>query len=72
MADLDIQKEMARGQERNRPNMSTSNGVWLSAIPHCLNGTELSQEELLDNLRLRYGMMPQEILGPDMVVVRSS
>ena len=28
---------------------------------HCLNGTEFSQEEFRDHLRLRYGMMPQDI-----------
>ena len=38
-----------------------SNGAWLSAVPHRLNGTELSQEEFWDNLRLRYGLMPQDI-----------
>ena len=37
------------------------NGAWLIAVPHRLNGTELSQEELRDNLRLRYGLMPQDI-----------
>ena len=37
------------------------NEAWLSAMPHCLNGMELSWEELRDNLRLRYGLMPQEI-----------
>ena len=34
---------------------------WLSAVPHCLNGTELSREECRDNLRLRYRLMPQDI-----------
>ena len=38
-----------------------SNGAWLSDVPHRLNGTESSQEELWDNLRLRYGLMPQDI-----------
>ena len=37
------------------------NGAWLSAVPHRLNGTELSREEFRDNLRLRYGLMPQDI-----------
>ena len=37
------------------------NGVWLSSVPHRLNGTELSREEFRDNLRLRYGLMPQDI-----------
>ena len=35
-------------------------GEWLSAVPHRLNSTELSQEKFWDNLRLRYGLMPQD------------
>ena len=41
--------------------MATRNGAWLSAVPHRLNGTELSREEFRDNLCLAYGMMPQDI-----------
>ena len=41
--------------------MVTSNGSWLSAISHRLNSTELSRDEFRDNLRLRYGLMPQDI-----------
>ena len=41
--------------------MATSNGVWLTAIPHHLNGTELSWEEFRDKFCLRYGLMPQDI-----------
>ena len=37
------------------------NGACLSAVHHRLNGTEFSREEFQDNLRLRYGLMPQEI-----------
>ena len=47
------------------------NGAWLSAVPNRLNDTELSQEEFQDNLRLRYGLMPQGIPRPAMVVVIS-
>ena len=36
-------------------------GEWLSAVPHRLNGTELSWEEFRDNIRLRYGLIPQDI-----------
>ena len=54
-------KEMAGGQERNRLHRATRNGAWLSAVPHRLNGTEMYREELQDNLRLRYGLMPQDI-----------
>ena len=35
--------------------------AWRSAVPHCLNGMEFSQEEFWDNLCLRYGLMPQDI-----------
>ena len=41
--------------------MATRNGAWLSAVPHLLNGTELSREEFRDNLRLRYRLMPQDV-----------
>ena len=36
-------------------------GHGFSAVPNRLNGTEFSQEEFRDNLRLRYGLMLQEI-----------
>ena len=61
MAELDIRKYLSGGQEMNRLHRATRNGSWLSSVPHLLNGTELSQEELQDNLRLRYGLMPQDI-----------
>ena len=61
MADLDIQKELVRGQERNRLHRATENGAWISAITHRFNGTELSQEKFWDNLRLRYRLMHQDI-----------
>ena len=41
--------------------METRSGAWLSAVPHRLNGTELSREEFRDNLCLKYGLMPQDI-----------
>ena len=43
MADLDKQKDMTGGQYRKHLHMETNNGVCLSAIPHCLNITELSR-----------------------------
>ena len=61
LGDLARRKEVTGGQERNLLHRATRNGKWLSAVPHCLNGTELSQEEFWDNLRLRYGLMPQDI-----------
>ena len=61
LADLAKRKDLAGGQERNHLHRATSNGAWLSAIPYHLNITELSLEELQDNLRLRHGLMPQDI-----------
>ena len=61
IAYMDRQKDLVGGQERNHLHRSTRNWVCLSSIPDCLNVMELSQEELWDNLRLRYGMMPQDI-----------
>ena len=61
MAELDRQKYIAGVQDINRLHGATSNGEWLSSVPHCLNGTELSREELWDNICLRYGLMPQDI-----------
>ena len=45
MAELDRQKDLTGVQESQCFHMSTSNGAWISAIPHCLNGTELYWEE---------------------------
>ena len=72
LGELARRKELAVGQESNRLHRETRNGVWLSVVPHRLNGTELSWEELWDNLCLRYGLMPQEIPQPVMAVGRSS
>ena len=61
MAELARQKELVGGQNGNRLRRATRNGAWLSAVPHRLNGKELSQEEFRGNLCLRYGLMPQDI-----------
>ena len=61
MTELARQKELAGGQKRYRLHRATRNAVWLSAVPNRLNGTELSQEKFRGNLRLRYGLMPQDI-----------
>ena len=58
---MDRQKELAVDQDRNRLHRATRNGAWFSSVPLRLNGTELSWEEFRDNLRLRYGLMPQDI-----------
>ena len=59
--ELTRRKELAGGQERNRLHREMKDVAWLSAVPHRLNGTELSWEEFQDNLHLRYGLMPQDI-----------
>ena len=61
LGELARRKEQAWYQERNRLHRATRNGAWLSALPHRLNGTEFSPEEFRNNLRLRYGLMPQDI-----------
>ena len=60
LAKIFKRQDQAGGQEKNRLHRATRNGAWISAIPHCLNGTELSWEEFRDDLRLRYGLMPQD------------
>ena len=45
MEDLDRQKDLTGVQERQRLHRATSNGTCLSAVPHHLNGTELSWAE---------------------------
>ena len=58
LAEVFRSQEQAGGQERNYLHMETRNEAWLSAVPHRLNGMELSQEVFQDNLCLRYGLMP--------------
>ena len=60
LGDLVRQKDMAGGQERKRIHRSTRNGSWRSAVPHHLNGMDLSKEEFWDNLCLRYGLILQD------------
>ena len=61
LSELYKRQEQAGCQDKHCLCMATRNGAWLSAVPHCLNGTELSREEFWDNPRLRYGLMPQDI-----------
>ena len=56
-------QELAGDQDRNCIHRATSTGACISAVPHHLNGKELSQEEFRNNLRLRYGLMPQDIFA---------
>ena len=43
-AGLIRRKELTDGTGLNRLRQATDNGAWLTAIPHCLNGTELPKE----------------------------
>ena len=61
LGDLARRKDLAGGQDSNRLHRATRNGLWLSAVPHRLNGTELSREEFQYNLCLRYGLILQDI-----------
>ena len=61
LAEIFERQDLAGGRDKKRVHRATRNRAWLSAVPHSLNGTELSQEEFRDNLRLRYGLMPQDI-----------
>ena len=54
-------KELADGSGLNRLRWATDNGVWLTAIPHCLNSTELLWEEFQDNILLRYVIVPLDL-----------
>jgi hypothetical protein len=48
-SDPATQKRMLRAKET---------GAWLTSMPDCLNGTELSADEFRDSLRLRFGLVP--------------
>ena len=53
-----IRKDIADGAGLNRLQQAMDNWAYLTAIPHRLNGMELSWEEFQDNLLLRYGIVP--------------
>ena len=61
LSEMYDRKEQEGCQEKNRLHRATRNGEWLISVPHRINGTELSWGELWDNIRLRYGLMPQDI-----------
>ena len=58
MTAMTRRKDLADGVGLNRLRRATYNGARRTAIPHCLNGTELSREEFQYNLLLRYGIVP--------------
>ena len=47
-----IQKELADEAGLNCLQQEMENGAWITAIPHHLNGTELSWEEFQENILL--------------------
>jgi hypothetical protein len=57
-ATLDRLCAAARPPAARRMKRSQETGAWLTAMPNALNGTELSEEEFRDNLRLRFGLQP--------------
>ena len=61
LADVFRRQDQEGGQKRNCHHRATKNGAWLSDVPQRLNAMKFSREEFQDNLRLRYGLMPQEI-----------
>ena len=58
MLALTRPKELADRSGLNHLQWEVDNGAWITAIPHCLNGTEFSWEEFQDNIHLRYGIVP--------------
>jgi hypothetical protein len=56
--ELELLCAAERPATARRMRRSTQTGAWLTAMPNALNGTELSEEEFRDNLRLRFGLHP--------------
>ncbi|KAL7458901.1 hypothetical protein ACHAXS_000437 [Conticribra weissflogii] len=46
---------------RNHLDATKESGAWLTALPRCLNGTQLSPQEFQDALRLCYGKLPLDL-----------
>ncbi|KAL7533156.1 hypothetical protein ACHAXR_005075, partial [Thalassiosira sp. AJA248-18] len=46
---------------KRRDERNSRNGAWITIIPSRLNGTDLSADEFLDNMRLRYNKKPLEM-----------
>ena len=51
LAELARRKEISGGQESNHLHRSTSNGAWLSDVPHRFDGSELSPEDSCSSSR---------------------
>ena len=61
MAELAQQKELTGGQERQHSHKTKRIGLCLSTIPHCLNGTDFSCEEIWGNICLIYMLIHQDV-----------
>jgi hypothetical protein len=57
-ATLDRLFTAARPNAVRRMKRARETGAWLTALPNAMNGTELSEVEFRDNLRLRFGLQP--------------
>jgi hypothetical protein len=54
--NLDGLKESSGRMVAKRLEWMGKTGAWLSIIPNCFDGTELSREEFQDNLTICYGL----------------
>jgi hypothetical protein len=59
--DLNRLKLSSRRKTAKQLERMGKTGAWLSAIPNCFDGTELSREEFQDNLAIRYGLRPRSL-----------
>ena len=68
MAHLGCEQKFVDARGVNKPAIKRRDildgaaGLWLLVIPNCLNGNSLSAEEFRDNLRLRYNVLPLDML----------
>jgi hypothetical protein len=57
--NLDGMKGSGRRKIAKHLGQIDETGVWLSVIPNCFDGMELSREEFQDNIAICYGMRPR-------------
>ncbi|KAI2494156.1 hypothetical protein MHU86_20388 [Fragilaria crotonensis] len=58
---LDAILARSRPLEKRRIVRSAATGAWLSTLPSLLNGSDLSDEEFRDGVRLRFGLTPTSL-----------
>ena len=51
-------RKAAAPKEQKRMLRAQEGGQWLNVLPSTFNGTQLSQEEFTDSVRLRFGLQP--------------